>query len=192
MVQKIVEFISARSRARRAELFCSMLEPTEHDRILDLGSEDGRYIAAIVPYRKNVFIADIDVEMLSRGDRQFGFNTVLLNENGTLPFEDGYFHIVHCNSVIEHVGITKSEQWLLSNGVQFANVAFKKQKAFADEIRRVGRSYFVQTPNKRFLFESHTWLPFVQFLPRPLLVKAIRWLNKWWVKKNGSRLAPAH
>ena len=32
--------------------------------------------------------------------------------------------------------------------------------------------------------ESHTWLPFVQFLPRPVLIRVIGWLNTWWVKKT--------
>ena len=165
-------------------MFHQYLHPTQQDKILDLGSEDGSSIANIIPFRENVFIADINQKMLARGRQQYGFKTVLLDEGGTLPFEDNYFDIVHCNSVIEHVGIDKAQQWSVRDGKKFAKMAFERQKKFADEIRRVGKKYFVQTPNKNFILESHTWLPLVQFLPRPILIRMIRWLNKWWVKKT--------
>lgn len=184
MIKKVAEIFSERCRARRTALFHRYLHPTQEDKILDLGSGDGSYIAGIIPFRKNVFIADIDEEMLSRGRARYGFETVLLDESGLLPFEDNYFDIVHCNSVIEHVTIDKKQQWSLQSQKEFTEVAFERQKDFANEIRRVGKSYFVQTPNKNFIFESHTWLPLVQFLPRPLLIKTIKFLNKWWVKKT--------
>ena len=107
---------------------------------------------------------------------------MLLDESGVLPFEDDYFDIVHCNSVIEHVTVDKMQRWSRQSTREFVKMAFERQKTFASEIRRVGKSYFVQTPNKNFVLESHTWLPLVQFLPRPLLIRAIRFLNKWWVK----------
>jgi hypothetical protein len=184
MIEKIVHLFSQRSRAKRAALFHQYLHPTQQDKILDLGSEDGSSIANIIPFRENVFIADINQQMLARGRQQYGFKTVLLDEGGTLPFEDNYFDIVHCNSVIEHVGIDKAQQWSVRDGKKFAKMAFERQKKFADEIRRVGKSYFVQTPNKNFIFESHTWLPFIQYFPRPLFLKTIENLNKWWIKKT--------
>jgi hypothetical protein len=184
MIAKVAWSFSQSHRVRRAALFHRYLHPTQEDKILDLGSEDGSFVADIIPFRKNVFIADIDEEMLSRGRARYGFKTVLLDESGVLPFEDDYFDIIHCNSVIEHVAIDKKQQWSLQSQKEFIEVAFERQKRFAGEIRRVGKNYFVQTPNKNFIFESHTWLPLVQFLPRPLLIKTIKFLNKWWVKKT--------
>lgn len=184
MITKLVRLFSQKYRAKRAALFRSYLRPTQQDKILDLGSEDGSYIANIIPFRENVFIADINEEMLLRGRKLYGFKTVLLDEGGTLPFDDNYFDIVHCNSVIEHVTIDKTRRWSLQSTKEFTKAAYARQKQFASEIRRVGKSYFVQTPNKNFVFESHTWLPLVQFLPRPLLIKTIKFLNKWWIKKT--------
>jgi len=165
-------------------MFLDYMKPSEEDKILDLGSEDGSYIASIIPFRKNVYIADIDQKMLLRGNNKYGFQTVVIKEDGVLPFEDNYFDIVHCNSVVEHVGIDKSRQWDLKDGDVFAKQSFQRQQRFANEIRRIAKRYFVQTPNRNFLIESHTWIPFVQFLPRPVLVSFIKWLNKWWVKKT--------
>lgn len=184
MIKKVAQLFSQKNRARRAVMFRRYLQPTQQDKILDLGSADGSFIAEIIPFRENVFIADINEEMLCRGRARYGFEMVLLDESGILPFEDNYFEIVHCNSVIEHVTIDKTRRWSLQSTKEFTKAAFARQKQFASEIRRVGKSYFVQTPNKNFVFESHTWLPLVQFLPRPLLIKTIRFLNKWWVKKT--------
>jgi SAM-dependent methyltransferase len=66
-----------------------------------------------------------------------------------LPFRDNAFDIVFSNSVIEHVG------------------RLADQQLFAQEVARVGRRFWVQTPNRRFPFEHHVMLPFVHFLPKP-------------------------
>jgi len=150
MIRSLYKAFSTTCRRRRAALLCTYLRPTEDDRILDLGSGDGSFIASIVPFRKNVLIADIDENVLSRARARYGFETVLLDSSGVLPFEDDYFDIVHCNSVIEHVTIDKEHAWAIQSQEQFERVAFARQRTFAGEIRRVGKSYFVQTPNRNF------------------------------------------
>ena len=63
-----------------------------------------------------------------------------------LPFADGEFDLVYCSSVIEHVPPAR-------------------RAAFAAEIRRVGRGWFVQTPACSFPMEPHALLPFAHWLP---------------------------
>ena len=184
LINKLAGTFREWSRAKRSRMFLDYMKPSEEDKILDLGSEDASYIASIIPFRKNVFIADIDQKMLLRGNEKYGFQTVVIEEGSALPFEDNYFDIVHCSSVIEHVGIDKLQQWDLKDGVAFAKQSFQRQQKFANEIRRIAKRYFIQTPNKNFAIESHTWLPFVQFLPRSVLISFIKWLNKWWIKKT--------
>lgn len=66
--------------------------------------------------------------------------------------------MVFSNSVIEHVG---------NEG---------KQQKFAEEVMRVGNSYWVQTPNKYFPIEPHVMFPFFQFLPMAARKKiAVKW-----------------
>jgi Methyltransferase domain len=184
--QKAVGTIRAWSSARRSargELFRKLLSPSEHDAILDLGSEEGDHIAGVVPFRANVTIADIDAAALERGQARFGFRTALLGESDRLPFADGEFDIVFCSSVIEHVTVGKDELTSVRSGHDFANAAWQRQREFADEIRRVGKRYFVQTPYKWYPIESHTWLPVVVvMLPRPLQLRLVSWLNRWWIK----------
>lgn len=73
-------------------------------------------------------------------------------------FGDAQFDVVYSNSVIEHVG------------------AREDQAAMANEVRRVGRRYFVQTPNLWFPLEPHFVVPGFQFLPVDWRVRLVqRW-----------------
>ena len=65
-------------------------------------------------------------------------------------FEDQSFDLVFSNSVIEHL------------------YTWENQQKMANEIIRVGRKYFVQTPNRHFFLEAHYALPFAQYLPKKM------------------------
>ena len=65
-----------------------------------------------------------------------------------LPFADDEFDLAYCSSVIEHVPPSKRE-------------------AFAGELRRVARGWFVQTPAYSFPIEPHSLLPGAHWLPVP-------------------------
>jgi ubiquinone/menaquinone biosynthesis C-methylase UbiE len=173
----------ASARARRATIFLQHLNPSDNDRILDLGGGDGSHIASIVPFRRNVWVADIQAPLLEKARRRFGFHTALLDESGDLPFSDAYFDIVFCSSVIEHVTVDKRDLRLYRSDRKFRRVALERQQKFANEISRVGKSYFVQTPYKYFPIESHTWLPVViELLPRASKIAVIDFSNRFWIK----------
>jgi Methyltransferase domain len=131
---------------------------------------------------ENVYLADIKQSAIESGKVKFGYQGVLLEESGNLPFGDKFFDIVFCSSVIEHVTVTKKEIWQITDEKEFARLSFESQKHLANEIRRVGSSYFVQTPNRNFVFETHSWLPFISYLPRPLMMKTLDFFNKFWIK----------
>lgn len=88
--------ITKLGRENRVKIFIDYLNPCEDDRILDLGSENGPYLASIIAFRKNVFIADISRELLENGRERFGFNIILLEESGGVPCPDKYFDIIFC------------------------------------------------------------------------------------------------
>ncbi len=66
-------------------------------------------------------------------------------------FETGSFDLVFSNSVIEHL------------------YTLELQQKMASEILRVGKSYFIQTPNVYFPIEAHYALPFAQYYPKAFL-----------------------
>ena len=76
-------------------------------------------------------------------------------------FKDNSFDLVFSNSVIEHVGPDE------------------KQAAFAHEVRRLARSYWVQTPSIWFPIEAHTGMPLWWWYP-----DSVRhfFLNRWRAK----------
>lgn len=187
-VEAFVQTARQQARAKRASVFRETFSIGPATRILDLGSEDGSAIASVIAGTRaqpgNVYIADIDEKRVQEGKRRYGFVPVTIPESGRLPFDDGYFDIVYCSSVIEHVTVDKNDAWALTSGAEFRQRAEKRQREFAREIRRLGKSYYVQTPNKWFPIESHTWLPLVGFLPRSWQIKIISLSNRYWIKRT--------
>jgi Methyltransferase domain len=188
LIKNLILNLSKKARERRAAMFRQHFQFDSSTKILDIGSENGTNINFVLQgtniKAENVFIADIDRNAIESGNKQFGFQPILLDESGKLPFDDKFFGIVYCSSVIEHVTVSKNEMWEITDGKQFRDLAWVKQKLFAEEIRRVGKKYFVQTPNRSFVIESHLWLPFVGSFPRSLFVKVIKLSNKFWIKKT--------
>jgi hypothetical protein len=78
-----------------------------------------------------------------------------------LPFRDGSFDIVFSNSVIEHVGDAES------------------QGRFAGEIMRVGRAFWVQTPNRHFPIEQHLLTPGIHWMPKQLQEVLVSHFTIW-------------
>jgi ubiquinone/menaquinone biosynthesis C-methylase UbiE len=87
------------------------------------------------------------------------FSSVKGDARNLSEYKDKEFDIVFSNSVIEHL-FTK-----------------ENQKKMADEIRRVGKNYYVQTPNFYFPIEPHWLFPCFQFLPYNMRVFLTRHFN---------------
>ena len=133
---------------------------------------------------ENVYIADIQSTLIEKGKETYGFVPVHIDESEELPFPDGFFDIVFCSSVIEHVTVPKAQVWCMHSGAEFKRESLKRQKDFAREIQRLGKQYFVQTPYKHFPIESHSRLPFIAWMPRRMLIPLLRFTNSFWVKKT--------
>lgn len=170
---------SQKCRAERAAMFRRTFPQLAHENILDLGGGKGDHISMVVPDHKSVTIADYDTQHLQIAREKHGFKTLTLDGAERLPINDNEYDIVYCNSVIEHVTGPKDEVVKIKSKAKFEQIARVHQKQFADEIRRIGKGYFVQTPYKWFPIESHTITPsFVQLLPRPLQLLAYRMVPK--------------
>ena len=186
MLKHIVEGYSTRARAKRAELLTKHIRLKPEDRVLDLGGGTGSHFHCVFPDHRKVVIADVLEDDLKLAREKYGYETAQLRDGDeTLPFGDKEFDIVFCSSVLEHVTGPKDEIEWTKDGAHFEAVGRKHQFAFATEIRRIARRYYVQTPYRYFIIESHSWLPgIIVFLPRPVLVHLLRFTNKFWPKRT--------
>ena len=129
-------------RSRRMRLFEKAFRITPETRILDVGGSPLIWKFARVRPRVTVLNFPSALEHGPSGFQQVGADGCML------PFKDKSFDIVFSNSVIEHVGSEAA------------------QRLFAVEAARVGRAYWIQTPNRCFPVEVHLMLPFIHFLPK--------------------------
>lgn len=83
-------------------------------------------------------------------------------------FEDNEFDVVFSNSVIEHLG------------------NLHDQKLMAEEIQRVGKNYFVQTPNFYSPIEPHFFFPFFPLLPNKFKIFLLNNFNLGYFKKTNN------
>jgi hypothetical protein len=180
---KFTEGLRERFHEARVRTFLQLIRPRPGDRLLDLGGSDGSLAARIcarVPLL--VTVADLTDEHADAVAAR-GFRHAVLPD-GPLPFGAGDFDIVLCNSVIEHVTLPKAQCSVDARVDQstWRREARARQRQFADEIRRLDASYFVQTPHRHFPVEQHVHLPLVQYLSHNNLCRVVSWADRWWIK----------
>jgi SAM-dependent methyltransferase len=125
------------------QAFASKFGVTESTRILDVGGTPANWL--LLDVRPRVTLLNMP---RAREEAWPGFEQV--SDGCQLPFCDRSYDVVFSNSVIEHVGSSAD------------------QRRFADEVRRVGERYWVQTPNRWFPIEPHLLTPFLHYLPRAM------------------------
>jgi len=134
--------LSRRFRARRMGRFAREFAITAETRVLDIGGTPECWSLLSAPPRLTLLNTP-----RARADLA-GAVSWVAGDGRCLPFRDRSFDIVFSNSVIEHVGDAASQQ------------------QFAREVARVGRRYWVQTPNRLFPVEQHLLTPLIHWLPR--------------------------
>lgn len=160
------EALSLRLRRRRFSLFRSLLASLPRPiRVLDLGGTQ-RFWDRMGLSDDGVEVVILNVER-DEGARP-GFTSVAGDARDLRRFEDGQFDVVFSNSVIEHVG------------------TYEDQRRMAAEVQRVGRRYFVQTPNRGFPIEPHFLFPGFQFMSTNAQVFLLRHFDLGWMKKCSS------
>lgn len=184
---RLTPILRRRFQNARADLFLRLIQPVPGARVLDLGGSDGSFAALIAARRSDLIftVADTEPTRLIAAER-YGFREAALQPDGPLPFDDDSFDVVLCNSVIEHVTLPKER--CLRDTIpepQWRAASLARQAEFAAEIRRVGRSYFVQTPHRSFPFDVHVWLPFTGWLSHEGARRLVRVTDRCWVKKCG-------
>jgi len=137
VLPRLAEPFAQRARARRHARFVELVAPTPEMAIVDVGC-GAIGLRGLAP--------ELSVTGVDRVPRPgYPGPFVQADASERLPFADGEFDLAYCNSVIEHV-------------------AAARRPAFAAEVRRVARGWYVQTPARSFPIEPHSLLPLAHWL----------------------------
>jgi SAM-dependent methyltransferase len=114
--------------------------------ILDLGGGPASFFATLFPRPERIISVDIDYNLVCQAKQEQPGLYAIVADGRRLPLADSSVSVTICNSVIEHVD---------------------DADALAAEIRRASQSYFLQTPNRDFPLETHSFIaiPFYNSIP---------------------------
>lgn len=153
--------VSHRLRERRFAPFSSHVEALDRPaRILDLGGTNTYWEQRGWAGRADIEIVLVNLE----AQPQVHDNIVPTVGDATdlADHADGSFDVAFSNSVIEHL------------------FTFENQSRMAREIRRVGITYWVQTPNFWFPIEPHFLVPAWHWLPERSRAAILRRRGVGW------------
>lgn len=153
--------LSVKWRRKRFALFKKLLSEIEPPvRILDVGGTEHFWRNVNFTPESHTSIVLINLYKIETSlpwiSSEVGDGTDLSR------FANKEFDIVFSNSVIEHLG------------------TWEKQQQMAQEIQRVGKHFFVQTPNHYFPMEPHFLFPFFHFMPARVKVFIVRNFDSGW------------
>lgn len=156
-IHSIFDIIRPYFLRRRREVFNAFINPSENDRILDVGGDYSFWL--VMECKAHVTLLNLFIPQgLDYDKSKFSY---VLGDGRNLPYQDKEYDITFSNSTIEHVG------------------TFEQQGKFASEIRRTGKRYWVQTPNRWFFMEPHLITPLFHYLPRSWQRKLMRHFTVW-------------
>ncbi len=155
--------LAHRFRHARFAFFSELLERVEPPiRLLDIGGTESfwRSMDFVGKSGIDITICNLETEPRPSGG---ALRFVPADACDLHMFSDSEFDVVFSNSVIEHVG------------------DMSRCRAMASEVQRVGKRYFVQTPNRNFPIDPHFPFPFFQFMPIGIRAKLVQYLPLAWV-----------
>ena len=117
-------------------------------KILDVGGNEEFWENAGLNGNEDIHITILNLEQIEV--HHSNLHSVKGDATNLSEYGDEEFDIAFSNSVIEHLYNQEN------------------QKKMADEMVRVSKKHYVQTPNKYFIIEPHYLLPYFQFLPKGL------------------------
>jgi hypothetical protein len=152
---RFAHFFMRKFRKRRVKLFCSAFPPSAYRTVLDVGG---------TPQIWDMLDGLYEVTLLNDDPRELdpGRYQCVVGDGRRLNLPNDSFDLAFSNSVIEHVG-----NW-------------DDMQRFASELRRVGKSFYCQTPNKWFPVEPHLGTLFLHWWPRFLNLHFVaRYFTLW-------------
>ena len=160
--------LANRFRRKRFKLFLDIIKDIPKPvNILDAGGTESFWKMMKLTDPGDVKVTIINIENAVTTLPNFSY--IKADARSLTMFSNNQFDIVFSNSVIEHVG------------------GYDDQQKMAQEIMRVGKRFFVQTPNYYFPFEPHFMFPLFQFFPSGIKIFLLTKFNMGWFKKCSTK-----
>jgi len=160
--------LASRMRSKRAQRFRKAMEGIPRPlNILDVGGTQAVWESIGFVDQPDIWITLLNIER--RETSYKNVVSILGDARNMHEFRNGQFDVVYSNSVIEHVG------------------GMEDMRKMAREIQRVGKWYFIQTPNLYFPIEPHFVFPLFQFLPISWRIYLVLHFNLGWVRRETDR-----
>lgn len=131
------------------DLFFQNFSKNDPIRVLDVGGASYFWDTSSLPSLPNIEI--ILLNLRQEKTEHPKIKSVVGDATNMPEFEDDSFDLVFSNSVIEHL------------------YTWENQVKMANEVMRVGKKHFIQTPNRTFPMEAHYAIPFAQYFPHKML-----------------------
>ncbi len=141
-------------------------DPRRVIRILDIGGTYEFWESLRFRYLDRCDITLLNLEKRGDPEKLPNVRYVFGDALDVSAYGDGEFDLAFSNSCIEHVG------------------RFPEWRRMADGMRRVGKYYFLQTPNRYFPMETHFMVPFFHFYPRKLKACLFQHFNLSYFQKS--------
>jgi hypothetical protein len=169
-IKKIKHSLMAKSRERKYNEFLKLTSLNSESTILDVGVADkesspyDNYLEKVYPHQSK--ITALSIQETFEFNKKYPMIDTVIYGGGVFPFPDKKFSAIHSNAVIEHVGNKENKIF------------------FIKEMARCGLQFYFSTPAKEFLFEIHTNLPFLHWLPKSFFDYLLIKMGKGWASGN--------
>jgi len=158
-IKTVIGPITNRMRRRRYLFFLSLIKELPRPlTILDIGGTEA-YWNQVGLHEEGIHIVLLNLQQMPISNPKV-FTSIAGTATNLSDWADQSIDLIFSNSVIEHL------------------FTWTNQKQMASEVQRVGKSFFIQTPNYYFPIEPHWLFPFFQFFPKNWRVALTR-LRSW-------------
>jgi len=163
-IHTVFGYLQPRFRRKRLCQFVQLLAPNADTTIVDVGGYPWCWSPQICPAK--ITLVNLHIPELVDNTSPY---PRIKGDGCNLPFADEGFDIGYSNSTIEHLS------------------TFENQQKFANEIRRVGKRIWVQTPSRWFWIEPHLITPWIHYLPKQWQRPLLRYFTIWGLITKPSR-----
>lgn len=165
---KILEQVAKALRRDRFFLFNSLISTLPRPvNVLDVGGRQKFWEDMNFTEEADINLTILNLEKVEVNKPNF--KSIVGDARKIPDLKNQEFDVVFSNSVIEHVG------------------DYQQQSQMVEEIKRLGKRYFIQTPNYFFPLEPHFLFPCFQFFPLYLKVFILLNFGAGWYKKVENR-----